>query len=66
MHQNTRFNILQAQGNCNPRFVVIDGQRTDSGNAEPGAKTVSGEMSRTEAIALADKLQADADGAVAA
>lgn len=59
MHKNSRFNILQANGNCNPHFVVIDGQRTSSGHAEFGAKTVSLEMPRDKAIALADKMQAD-------
>lgn len=63
MHKNTRFNILQAEGNCNPKFVVIDGQRTDSGQMAPGGQIVSGHMTRGEAIKLADGMQARADRA---
>ncbi|MCC7684838.1 hypothetical protein [Janthinobacterium sp. FW305-128] len=58
MHKNPRFNIVQANGNCNPNFVVIDGQRTNSGHAEYGAKIVSAEIPRDEAIILADNMQA--------
>jgi hypothetical protein len=61
MHKNSRFNIVQAVGNCNPNFVVIDGQRTDSGQMAHGAKIVSDEMPRTQAIERADKMQAEAD-----
>jgi hypothetical protein len=64
VHVNERFNILQAEGNCNPNFVVIDGKRTNSGHAAPGAKILSSEMSRAEAIALADTLQANHDAEV--
>ena len=56
---NTRSNIVQADGNCNPNFVVVDGQRSDSGHLAPGGKKVSSEMPRPQAIALADKLQAE-------
>lgn len=66
MHKNARFNILQANGNCNPNFVVIDGQRTNSGHAEFGAKVVSLEMPRAKAIALADKMQTDIEATRAA
>lgn len=61
MHQNSRFNIAQADGNCNPNFVVIDGQRTNSGHMAHGAKVISGAMSRGKAIELADSLQDAAD-----
>jgi hypothetical protein len=64
MHKNERFNILQADGNCNPNFVVIDGKRLPSGHAEFGAKVVSTEMPRDAAISLADKLQANHDALV--
>lgn len=66
MHKNSRFNILQADGNCNPNFVVIDGQRTDSGHAAFGAKVVSKAMPRDEAIALADEMQSDHEDLVLA
>lgn len=65
MHKNPRFNILQANGNCNPNFVVIDGQRTNSGNAAFGAKVISSEMPRDKAIILADKMQADSEAVAA-
>ena len=58
MHKNARFNIIQAEGNGNPNFVVIEGQRTDSGHAAPGATTISEAMPREKAIELADKLEA--------
>lgn len=61
MHKNSRFNIVQAQGNCNPNFVVIDGERTDSGHMASGSKVVSKELPRDTAIKLADQLQAIAD-----
>ena len=58
-HLNPRFNILQATGNCNPNFVVFQGQRTDSGNMATGGVVLTGEMSRDAAIAAADKLEAE-------
>lgn len=59
MHNNARFNIVQAPGNGNPRFLVIDGLRTDSGHVADGGRLLSlVERSRTNAIALADRLQA--------
>ena len=58
MHMNSRFNILQASGNGNPNFVVIDGRRTDAGHRALGARIISGEMSRADAITFADGLQA--------
>lgn len=62
MHKNARFNIVQAAGNCNPLFNVIDGQRSDSGHKTSGARLLGGPaMPRDEAIALADKLQTLAD-----
>ena len=61
IHQNSRFNIAQANDNCNPNFVVIDGQRTNSGNLAHGAKIVSKEMTRCQAIALADQMQKQSD-----
>jgi hypothetical protein len=58
MHINTRFNIVQAAGNCNPLFNVIDGDRTNSGHMAHGAKMLSGPaLPRDKAIALADTLQ---------
>lgn len=59
MHTNPRFNILQAQGNCNPLFVVIEGRRSDSGNMEHGGKVLTKPMSRDDAIKLADKMEAE-------
>lgn len=59
MHKNPRFNILQARGNCTPQFVVIEGQRTDSGNMAHGAKVLTKPMSRDDAIKLADKMEAE-------
>ena len=59
MHKNPRFNILQAEGNCNPNFVVIDGQRTNSGGMAHGAKVLTTPMSRELAIAVADKMEAE-------
>lgn len=62
MHKNSRFNIVQAAGNCNPNFLVIDGQRTDSGHMVHGAKILSGAaLPRADAIQLADTLQAAHD-----
>ena len=61
MHKNANFNIIQAPGNMNRKFVVIHGQRTDSGNKARGAVEVSIPMPRNEAIALADRLQKDHD-----
>lgn len=61
MHSNQRFNILQAEGNCNPAFVVIEGQRTDSGNMAPGGKILTKPMSRDDAIKLADKMESEVD-----
>lgn len=58
MHKNSFFNIVQAAGNGNPNFVVIDGKRTDSGHLAHGAKIVSEAMPRDDAITLADKLEA--------
>ena len=58
MHKNARFNIIQADGNGNPNFIVVEGQRTDSGHAAPGAMTIYGAMPREKAIELADKLEA--------
>lgn len=60
VHQNARFNIVQATGNSN-KYFVIDGQRMPAGYAALGAKVVSGELTRGEAIAEADRLQALAD-----
>lgn len=57
MHKNKRFNILQEPRNCSPLFVVIEGQRTDSGNMAHGAKVLTKPMPRTDAIALADKME---------
>jgi hypothetical protein len=58
MHINPRFNIIQAAGNCNPLFNVIDGHRTNSGHMAPYAKMLSGPaLPRDEAIKLADALQ---------
>ncbi len=57
MHKNERFNILQAPGNCNPLFVVIEGQRTDSGSMAHGGKVLTVPMTRDEAITLADKME---------
>lgn len=57
MHNNTHYNIVQANGNCNPNFVVIAGLRTASGHSAAGAVTISAELPRDQAIALADKLQ---------
>jgi len=65
-HKNARFNIVQAPGNCNPKFVVIDGQRTDSGQMAPGAKVITVPLPRSQAIAHADELQARADRIAAA
>lgn len=59
MHKNPRFNILQAAGNCNPNFVVIEGQRTDAGSMAHGGKILTVEMPRADAIKLADKMEAD-------
>lgn len=59
MHKNERFNILQAPGNCNPLFVVIEGQRTDSGNMVHGGKVLTAPMSRDDAIKLADKMESE-------
>lgn len=58
MHKNARFNILQAPGNGNSLFLVIDGQRTDSGHAARGAERLYGLWTRDQAIRLADDLQA--------
>jgi hypothetical protein len=60
-HTNPDFNIVQAPGNCNPKFIVIRGQRTNSGHAAPGSEAISVPMSRDEAITHADQLQADHD-----
>ncbi len=57
MHKNPRFNIVQAAGNCNPLFVVIEGQRSDSGNMEFNGKVLTVPMSRDDAINLADKME---------
>lgn len=59
MHKNPRFNIVQAAGNCNPLFVVIEGQRTDAGHMAHGAKVLTVPMSRDDAITTADKLEAE-------
>lgn len=61
MHQNANYNIVQAPGNCNPNFVVIRGQRTASGHMAPGAVVLTKEMPRTQAIEMADRMQADYD-----
>lgn len=57
MHQNPRFNIIQAEGNCSPNFVVIDGQRTDSGHMVHGGLILTAAMPRDAAIAQADALE---------
>lgn len=57
MHQNERFNIIQTFKINSNKWLVIDGQRTDSGSMARGTKIVSGELSREDAIALADYLQ---------
>ena len=57
MHKNPRFNIVQAPGNCNRNFVVIEGQRTDSGHMAHGGKVLTVEMPRADAISLADKME---------
>ncbi len=66
MHINARFNIVQAAGNCNPLFNVIDGHRTNSGHMAPYAKMLSGPaLPRDKAIELADALQGIYDTYVA-
>lgn len=62
MHRNPRFNIIQAPTINSRKFLVIDGQRTNSGHPAPGARYVSVEVSRDEAIKLADAMQAAAEG----
>lgn len=58
MHHNDRFNILQADGNGNFLFLVINGQRTASGHATQGSERLYGLWMRDQAIRLADDLQA--------
>lgn len=59
MHKNPRFNIMQAPGNCNPLFVVFEGQRTDAGHMAMGGNVLTVPMSRDDAIKTADKLELD-------
>lgn len=61
LHKNTHYNIAQAPGNCNPLFVVIYGQRTDSGHMAPGAEVKTIPLPRDKAIEVADRMQADYD-----
>jgi hypothetical protein len=61
MHKNPNYNIVQAPGNCNPLFVVIYGQRTDSGHMSPGAVVMTVPLSREKAIEKADEMQATYD-----
>lgn len=60
-HKNSRFNIMQSL-NATPTtkrgFVVIDGQRLPSGAPAAGYKIVSAEMTRDEAIIVADQMEA--------
>ena len=58
-HSNELYNIMQAPGNMNPLMVVIKGKRLPSGCPAPGAKVISGEMSRDDAIKMADNLEAE-------
>ena len=59
MHKNPRFNIVQ-EAKINSRlFVVIEGQRTDAGCMAQGARILTQPMTRDEAIALADKMEAE-------
>lgn len=54
MHTNKRYNIMQAPTVNSRKWVVIFGQRTGSGHAAPGAVIVSNEMTRDDAILMAD------------
>lgn len=66
LHKNANYNIVQAPGNCNPLFVVIYGQRTDSGHMAPGAEVKTIPLPRDKAIEVADRMQADYDDLEAA
>lgn len=60
IHHNSKFNIIQAESNMN-LWNVIDGQRMPAGYPSKGAKVVAVGLTRVQAIATADALQAASD-----
>lgn len=51
-----KFNIAQGPAHNDPTFVVIDGQRTDSGHLAAGAKVIMAGLPREDALGYATLL----------